>query len=126
MDSTNVTDANIIFAAHATVHPLEHASILAVRDAHYEDTGEFFVNFSDYSLVSTVHLHLAVRHLNSLASVHSTCLGLICVLNISDLLRVVRIRIRMDNNQATSYTDMLTRFHFQQQERQPQVFTFTL
>ena len=42
LDSTNVTDANIIFAAHATVHPLEHASILAVRDAHYEDTGNYF------------------------------------------------------------------------------------
>ena len=44
LDSTNVADVNIIFAVHAIVHPLEHASILAVRDAHYEDTGNFGCN----------------------------------------------------------------------------------
>lgn len=41
LDSINVVDANIIFAVHATIHPLEHSSILAVRDDHYEDTGNF-------------------------------------------------------------------------------------
>ena len=42
LDSINVVDANIVFAVHATIHPLEHSSILAVRDDHYEDTGNYY------------------------------------------------------------------------------------
>ena len=162
MDSINVVDANIVFAVHATIHPLEHSSILAVRDDHYEDTGNFpslistvVVRIFEIFKFSLVHLHLAVRQLNSLASLHSSCLALICVLNLCDLLQIMRIRIRIDNGQvlgnllfseeqkfrlvkirfdtasvtplkAQSYTDILNRFHFSQLERQPQVFTFTL
>ena len=29
-----------MFAVHAYIHPLEHASALVVRDEHYDGTGE--------------------------------------------------------------------------------------
>ena len=39
LDNGNICDINIIFAVHAYIHPLEHASALVVRDQHYDDTG---------------------------------------------------------------------------------------
>ena len=39
LDNVNVCDVNIMFCVNATIHPLEHASVLFVKDPHYDDTG---------------------------------------------------------------------------------------
>jgi len=62
LDNVNVCDVNIMFCVNATIHPLEHASVLFVKDPHYDDT---------------VNLHFAVRQINSMASLHSASMILI-------------------------------------------------
>merc|ERR1712141_15557 len=94
LDDGNICDINIIFAVHAYIHPLEHASALVVRDQHYDDT---------------VILHFAVRQMNSMASLHSSTLVLILLLNLCDLLQIMKVKIKVDSClNSNSFKELLS------------------